>query len=76
MSRNILAVILAAGIVVVLPSASALAEASAKEKTMTPQQLKMKECAVKWGEEKAKTNKKGRAAYNEFMRGCLKKSPA
>ena len=43
---------------------------------MTPQQLKMKECAVKWGEEKAKTDKKGRAAYNEFMRGCLKKSPA
>jgi hypothetical protein len=81
MSRNSLAVIMAAGLVasglvVALPPASALAETSAKEKTMTPQQLKMKECAVKWGEEKAKTDKKGRAAYNEFMRGCLKKSPA
>ena len=81
MSRNSLAVILAAGLVasglvVALPSASVLAEAAAKEKAMTPQQLKMKECAVKWGEEKAKTDKKGRAAYNEFMRGCLKKSPA
>ena len=76
MSRNILAVILAAGLVVVLPSAPVLAEAAAKEKTMTPQQLKMKECAVKWREEKTKTGTKGRAAYNDFMRGCLRKSPA
>ena len=75
MSKNILAVILAAGLVVALPSASVLAEAAAKEKTMTPQ-LKMKECAVKWREEKTKTGTKGRAAYNDFMRGCLRKSPA
>ena len=74
MLRGILAAILAAGLVVAVPSAAALAEASAKEKPMTPQQLKMKECAVKWGEEKTKTGKKGRAAYNEFMRGCLKKT--
>jgi hypothetical protein len=67
--------LVASGLVVALPPASALAETSAKEKTMTPQQRKMKECAVKWGEEKAKTDKKGRAAYNEFMRGCPKKSP-
>ena len=76
MTRNILAVILAAGLVVGLPSASVLAETSAKEKTLTPQQLKMKDCAVKWGEEKKSTGKKGRAAYNEFMRGCLKKPAA
>ena len=74
MWRNIWAVILAAGLVVAVPSAAALAEASAKEKPMTPQQLKMKECAAKWGDEKTKTGKKGRAAYNEFMRGCLKKT--
>ena len=73
MTRNILAVILTAGLVVGLPSASVLAETAAKEKPMTPQQIKMKDCAVKWGEEKKNTDKKGRAAYNEFMRGCLKK---
>jgi hypothetical protein len=58
-----------------LPSASVLAETAAKEKPMMPQQLKMKDCAAKWGEEKKATGKKGRAAYNEFMRGCLKKTP-
>ena len=59
MSRNILAVILAAGLVVALPSASVLAEAAAKEKTMTPQQLKMKECVAKWREDKDEDEQKG-----------------
>jgi hypothetical protein len=71
---------LAAGLAAAIPSASAFAAAAAKdpakERTLTPQQTKMKDCAVKWGDEKAKTGKKGRAAYNAFMRDCLKKSPA
>jgi len=74
MWRNIWAVILAAGLILAVPSAAAFAETAAKQKTLTPQQLKMKECATKWGDEKTKTGKKGRAAYNEFMRGCLKKT--
>jgi hypothetical protein len=82
MLRKILAVVLAAGLVAAVPSTSAFAAAAAKdkeapkEKVLTPQQAKMKDCAVKWGEEKAKTGKKGRAAYNAFMRDCLKKPAA
>ena len=82
MLRKILAVALAAGLAAALPSTSSLAAAAAKEKeaptekVLTPQQTKMKTCAVKWGEEKAKTGKKGRAAYNAFMRVCLKNPAA
>jgi hypothetical protein len=81
MLRKILAVALAAGLVAALPSASAFAAAAKdkeapKERVLTPQQAKMMDCAVKWGEEKAKTGKKGRAAYNAFMRDCLKKPAA
>jgi hypothetical protein len=42
------------------------------EKKLTPQQQKMKDCAVKWKEEKATKKVSGRAAYNKFMSGCLK----
>ncbi len=52
--------------------AAAIAPAIAEEKKVTPQQQKMKDCAAKWKEEKAKTNVKGRAAYNKFMSTCLK----
>jgi len=41
-------------------------------KPITPQQQKMKDCAVKWKEEKAKTNVKGREAYRTFMGSCMK----
>lgn len=47
-------------------------EKKAEKKALTPQQQKMKDCAGKWGEEKKTKNVKGRKAYNEFMRGCLK----
>jgi hypothetical protein len=41
-------------------------------KKMTPQRQKMKDCAVKWKEEKAQKHVSGRAAYRDFMKGCLK----
>jgi predicted membrane protein len=44
------------------------------KKEPTPQQLKMKDCSVKWGEEKKAKNVKGKKAHNEFMSNCLKKS--
>ena len=49
---------------------------TAAPKALTPQRQKMKDCAVKWKEEKASTGARGRAAYNKFMRGCLKKPAA
>jgi psiF repeat len=45
---------------------------SAQEKKTTPQQQKMKDCAAKWKDEKAKTGAKGREAYRTYMSGCLK----
>jgi hypothetical protein len=44
----------------------------AQDKPLTPQQQKMKDCAGKWKEEKAKTNVKGREAYRTFMGSCMK----
>jgi uncharacterized membrane protein YciS (DUF1049 family) len=81
MLRTVLAAVLAAGLVAaLLPPALAMpslrvAEAAAP-KQLTPQQQKMKDCAAKWQEEKAKTGAKGRAAYRKFMSDCLKKAPA
>jgi hypothetical protein len=46
--------------------------ARAEDKPPTPQQQKMKDCAAKWKDEKAKTGAKGREAYRTFMSGCLK----
>ena len=43
---------------------------------MTLQQQKMKDCAGKWQDERAKTGAKGRTAYRKFMGECLKKAPA
>ena len=79
--RTVLAAVLAAGLVAaLLPPAFAMpslrvAEAAAP-KQLTPQQQKMKDCAAKWQEEKAKTGAKGRPAYRKFMSDCLKKAPA
>ncbi len=36
----------------------------------------MKDCAAKWGDEKAKTGAKGSAAYRKFMSNCLKQKAA
>src|SRR5262249_37445864 len=44
----------------------------ARLQRMTPQQQKMKDCAGKWQEEKAKTGRKGRTPYRKFMGECLK----
>ena len=43
-----------------------------KKRAPTAQQQKMKDCAVKWGEEKKAKNVKGRKAHNAFMSTCLK----
>jgi hypothetical protein len=42
------------------------------KKTMTPQRQKMKDCAVKWKEEKAQKHVSGKGAYRGFMKDCLK----
>jgi psiF repeat len=50
-------------------------ETTKEEKTtkaLTPQQKKMKSCAVEWRQEKKAKQVSGRKAYNEFMKGCLK----
>ena len=41
-------------------------------KTMTPQRQKMKDCAVKWKDEKAQKHVSGKMAYRAFMKECLK----
>jgi hypothetical protein len=41
-------------------------------KPLTAQQQKMKDCAGKWKEEKAKTHVSGREAYRTFMGSCMK----
>jgi len=46
--------------------------AAAQDKPIPPQQQKMKDCAVKWKDEKAKTNVKGREAYRTFLSSCMK----
>ena len=85
MSKTILAAALAAGLLAALPPLSLAAaqvrvaeEAAPKTKTKqpTPQQQKMKDCSVKWGDEKAKTGAKGSAAYRKFMSNCLKQKAA
>jgi hypothetical protein len=43
--------------------------ASAEEKALTPQQQKMKDCAAKWKDEKAKAD---HPTYRKFLSGCLK----
>ena len=61
---------------VIVPVNPAAAEMAAKpepkKKELTPQQQKMKDCAAKWGVEKAEKKVSGRKAYNAFMSTCLK----
>jgi len=64
--------ILAAAVAAAFLAVAAAPTASAEEKATTPQQQKMKDCAAKWKDEKAKTGAKGRDAYRTFMSGCLK----
>jgi hypothetical protein len=44
----------------------------AEDKPLTPQQQRMKDCAAKWKDEKARTGAKGGTAYRTFMSKCLK----
>jgi hypothetical protein len=64
--------LIAAALAIAFLAVSAGAPTIAEEKKLTSQQQKMKDCAAKWKEEKAKNNVKGRDAYNKFMSGCLK----
>ena len=41
-------------------------------KGTTPQRQKLKDCAVKWKDEKAQKHVSGRDAYRAFMKECLK----
>lgn len=63
--------ILAAAIATAFLAVAAAPTAGAQAKPVTPQQQKMKDCAAKWKDEKAKTGAKGRDAYRTFMHGCL-----
>jgi acetolactate synthase regulatory subunit len=47
-------------------------QADKPTKQLSQQQQKMKDCAAKWKDEKAKTNVKGREAYRTFMGSCMK----
>jgi hypothetical protein len=85
MLKRLLAAAMAAALIAA-PVTAAYAQATATEKAktekkaaapkvakpLTPQQQKMKDCAVKWNEEKAAKKVSGRAAHNKFMSGCLK----
>jgi hypothetical protein len=54
---------------------SSLAEGATKaatKKELTPQQQKMKDCSVKWGDEKKAKKVSGKKAHDEFMSTCLK----
>jgi hypothetical protein len=48
------------------------AKTAKAKKELTPQQQKMKDCAVKWADYKKEKNVKGRAEYRKFMSPCLK----
>ncbi len=63
---------IAAALATAFLAVSVAQPAIAQEKKLTAQQQKMKDCAAKWKDEKAKNNVKGREAYNKFMSGCLK----
>ena len=59
----------------IVTAAFAIASANpgyAEDKPLSPQQQKMKDCAVKWKDEKAKTSVRGPEAYRTFLSSCLK----
>jgi hypothetical protein len=64
--------ILAAALATAFLSVTCVAPSIAEEKKLTPQQMKMKDCAAKWKTEKETKKVSGRAAHNKFMSGCLK----
>jgi hypothetical protein len=72
MIKRICSAVIAAGFIIAAMPVSTIAQEKTQEKKLTTQQQKMKDCATKWKDEKARTNAKGREAYNKFMSGCLK----
>ena len=44
------------------------------EAALSPQQQKMKDCGAKWQDHKKAANVKGKAEYQKFLSGCLKKT--
>jgi Ni/Co efflux regulator RcnB len=68
---SVRSIIAAALLVLVATAPTATVAATAKKET-TPQQQKMKDCSVKWGEEKKAKKVSGKKAHNEFMSTCLK----
>ena len=73
MMRRLFAATLATAFVAAVIAPPASAEETTPVKQITPQQQKMKDCAVKWKDEKAKTEATARETYSKFMSGCLKK---
>jgi Ni/Co efflux regulator RcnB len=83
MFKHLLAAAMATALVAA-PLAPAFAQAATEKadtkstktakakKELTPQQQKMKDCAVKWADYKKEKNVKGRAEYRKFMSTCLK----
>jgi Ni/Co efflux regulator RcnB len=79
MFKHLLAAAMATALLAA-PLAPALAQAATEKATktakakkeLTPQQQKMKDCAVKWADYKKEKNVKGRAEYRKFMSTCLK----
>jgi hypothetical protein len=68
---SVRSIIAAALLVLVATAPTATVAATAKKET-TPQQQKMKDCSVKWGEEKKAKKVSGKKAHGEFMSRCLK----
>ncbi len=62
----------AAAFLALTASSPAFAQEQAPQKKLSAQQQKMKDCAAKWKDEKAKTGVKGREAYRKFLSACLK----
>jgi hypothetical protein len=73
MHKHLLAAVaslaLVAAILAAPVEAQQVGETGAK---LTPQRQKMRDCAVRWKEEKATKHVSGRVAYRAFMKECLK----
>ena len=72
MFSRIVTVAIAAAFLLGAAAAPTSTFAEGAKKELTPQQMKMKDCAAKWGEEKKAKKVSGKKAHNEFMSGCLK----
>jgi hypothetical protein len=72
MNRLVVSAFATAFLVLSAVSPGAAQDKPPEKKPLTAQQQKMKDCAVKWKEEKAKTGVKGREAYRTFLGSCMK----